>query len=172
MNMSSAYAEATLVLPIRGRKMWLGRKTRGIGTGTLNGPGGGIEEGETHHQCLVRETETETSVRMDPERLEFVALLDCYNRRPDDSVFQARVWVYITRSWRGKFKASEEMTDWGSYPLDDLPFGKMMPADPVWIPEVVLKNRRVHAEIHYGPGQKYLESEPVIKDLPADMQDN
>jgi 8-oxo-dGTP pyrophosphatase MutT (NUDIX family) len=169
MDQSNAYGIATLVLPVQGEEVWLGKKTRNIGVGTLNGPGGGIELGEDRRQSAAREVGVEAGIMIDPEKLEAVAILDCYNRRSDGSIFHAKVFVYIAREWEGNFTPSEEMTDWEKYPINDLPFKMMMPGDPYWLPEVLIKGRRIHAELHYGLDQKYLESEPIIDDVPIEV---
>lgn len=61
---------ATVVFLIRGNKVLLGRKTRKIGEGRFNGPGGGIEEGENSRESAVRETFEETGIKILPDKLE------------------------------------------------------------------------------------------------------
>src|ERR1043165_611084 len=53
---------ANLCFVIRGRKILLIRKKRGLGAGKFNGPGGRIEDGETPLASAIRETEEEIGV--------------------------------------------------------------------------------------------------------------
>ena len=66
---------ATVVFLIKGNKVLLGKKTRKIGEGRFNGPGGGIEKGEIPEESAVRETFEETRVRVSPEKLERGAIV-------------------------------------------------------------------------------------------------
>ena len=53
---------ATLVFVIKGDRILLIRKKRGLGAGKVNGPGGRLEAGETFGQCAVREVQEELGV--------------------------------------------------------------------------------------------------------------
>lgn len=63
--------KATLAIVIHNNKILLGRKQGSpeIGEGTLNGPGGKQEPGESLIDCLVRETEEELGILLDREHV-------------------------------------------------------------------------------------------------------
>ena len=54
---------ATLLFIVKGGRILLIRKKRGLGAGKVNGPGGKIDPGETPEECAVRETMEELGVR-------------------------------------------------------------------------------------------------------------
>ncbi len=176
MGVRGKYLKATLCLPLDldGDKlsMLLAKKTRTIGVGRYNGPGGKLKPGETLRECLARESLKELGIVLDPQALKHAAVIDFYNRQEDNSVIRVRVWAYIAYGWGGNFRASDEMIEPALFPLSALPFNKMMPADPYWILPVLFGERKILGEFHYGPRQRSLEREPIILDLPEEMEDN
>lgn len=173
MDITKAYGEGTLCLPIKEGKILLAEKVRKIGVGALNGTGGGIEPGETRGECVVRESFKELGIAIDPRNLEHVAIIDFFNRMPGDRIFHARIWIYIAHGWEGDVVANEEeMTNPGLYPVTNPPFDRMMPSDRRWFPEIFFKGRKILGEFHCGPNQRSLECEPIMLDLPAELVDH
>ena len=71
-----AHDPATLVFVVRGGRILLIRKKRGLGAGKINGPGGRLEPGESPLDCAVREVQEE--LRTTPTGLEIMITLGVY----------------------------------------------------------------------------------------------
>ncbi|MCX6790168.1 MAG: NUDIX domain-containing protein [Candidatus Kaiserbacteria bacterium] len=122
----------------------LGEKKKGeIGTGVLSGPGGKLEQGETLPECLMRETEEELEIRLDPTSLELVALIDFYV----GSEIDFRVYVYRARILSGELHETADMIpDW--YPLDDETFKRTYEADRHWLKKAA-HGEKFNAKVYY-----------------------
>lgn len=115
-------------------KVLLGRKKTGeIGIGTLNGPGGKREKGETLLACAVREMQEEVEVTLDPDHLVLVAVITFFAAGAADF----KVFVYRTSVWSGEPQETAHMAP-GWYDLNNLPFEEMLEGDRAWV-EIVLK---------------------------------
>lgn len=139
---------ATLALIIRGDKLLLGHKIRkgaDIGEGTLNGPGGKVEPGQTLLECLQTETFDEVGITIPAHGAEEVAVITFHNG--ESSVFV--VHVYIVREWEGEPKSSDEMVEPESgwwHKIDALPFHRMLASDQQWLP-LALSGKRFHVNV-------------------------
>ena len=118
---------ATLLFVVRDEKVLLILKKRGLGAGKVNGPGGRLDDGETPHDCAVREVEEEllvtpTGVRQVGElRFQFVDGLSIhgYVFRADDCIGEPQ-------------ETDEAVPLWT--PVDEIPFDRMWADDSLWIP--------------------------------------
>jgi len=118
---------ATLLFVVRDERVLLILKKRGLGAGKVNGPGGRLDDGETPHDCAIREVEEEllvtpTNVRQVGElRFQFVDGLSIhgYVFRADDCVGEPQ-------------ETDEAVPLWT--PLDEIPFDKMWADDSLWLP--------------------------------------
>lgn len=135
---------ATLGIVLGDKALLLGEKKKGeIGTGIVCGPGGKLDAGETLEECLIRETREELEIELDPNSLEFVALIDFYSGTEIDF----RVYVYLTKILSGEIHETADMIPkW--YPLDALPFERMYEADRYWLPKA-LSGEKFNANIYY-----------------------
>lgn len=110
------------------KQLLLGMKKRGFGQGKWNGFGGKLEEGETIHQCAIREMIEESGVTCnDVVRVGYLVfkLLDVHK--------MMRVHVFESTQFSGEPTESDEMRpQW--YDEDSLPFQKMWPDDAHWMP--------------------------------------
>ena len=158
--------KATVVLPIKGKQVLLGMKTRKIGMGCWNGYGGGVEEGETVSECAVRELKEEVGLGTTPEDLEKFAIVDFHNEKSDGSIFISRVHFFLCRNWKGESIETEDgaMATPTFFDIDNLPFDKMMPADRKFMP-FILKGKKVLVEAYYSPFQKELKRKVEIKEV-------
>ena len=156
--------EATLVFLIKEQRVLLARKTRHIGGGCWNGYGGGPEPNETLPFSAVRELKEESGVIVNPRQLEKVAEMTFHNTKSDGSKFSCLVHVYFARSWKNEARESEEMITPRWFPFHQLPTNEMMPADAVWVP-IILSGKRIVGEAWYGPKQKELLSEVLIREV-------
>jgi 8-oxo-dGTP pyrophosphatase MutT (NUDIX family) len=121
---------ASLVYIVQNGKTLLGEKKKGeIGTGTLNGAGGKLEEGETILQCAVRETREEFGLTIQPEDLRQVARVTFYAAGQPDF----EVHVYRADTFSGDVSETDEMYKPEWYSLDALPFERMLESDRAWM---------------------------------------
>ncbi len=118
---------ATLLFVVRGGRILLIRKKRGLGAGKINGPGGRMEPGESPRECAVREVREElevtpTGVCPGGElRFQFV---DGYS---------IHVYVFTATGCRGEAReTAEAIPIWAG--LDDIPYDEMWADDRYWLP--------------------------------------
>jgi 8-oxo-dGTP diphosphatase len=119
--------KATLLFVIRGGRILLIHKKRGLGAGKINGPGGRMEPGETPRRCAIREVKEELRIRATgvkyAGRLNF-QFTDGYSIRGD---------VFTASGYRGTpTETDEAVPHW--FPVDQLPFDSMWADDRVWMP--------------------------------------
>lgn len=152
---------ATVSLLVKDNQVILGIKQYKIGAGYRNGPGGGIEEGETITRSALRELEEESGIVALPEHIEKVAIVDFHNTKTDGSFFVCRVHFFIVREWTGELKDTKEMKDYLPFSTNNLPFDDMMPADREYFKLILNDGKKIIAKAKYGPYQKEL-LEPVI----------
>lgn len=144
------------------KKILLGLKKNGceIGDGTLNGPGGKQELGETLVECLVRETEEEVCLLLDPKKIEKIAIITFHKGRTRfvflnrilnwfnlGNVPDFEVHVYRTNEFTGQPHETESMIpDW--YNIEPLPVERMLESDYAWFPQLV-RGDRFNANVFY-----------------------
>ena len=136
---------ATLAIVTRGNQVLLGLKQGGseIGDGTLNGPGGKQEPDETILECLIRETEEEVGIVLDPEKVEKLAIITFHAANVPD--FQ--VHVYRASSFSGKPRETPSMIPaW--YDIDAFPIGRMLDSDREWFP-LAIRGKKFRANVFY-----------------------
>ena len=140
---------ATLGIITRGNQVLLGRKQGGpeIGEGTLNGPGGKVEPNETILECLVRETEEEVGIVLNPDCVEKVAIITFYANGVAD--FQAH--VYRTSSFSGEPRETKSMLpSW--YDIEELSSknlrSRMLESDREWFQQAV-EGDKFCANVYY-----------------------
>ncbi|MFA6515037.1 MAG: NUDIX domain-containing protein [Candidatus Paceibacterota bacterium] len=161
---------ASVSLLVKDNQVLLSLKTKKIGAGCWNGYGGGIEEGETPVQAAVRELKEESSVVALAEDLEKMAIMDFHNKKSDGTTFICRVYYFIIRKWTGEAKEINEMTNPTFFDKDNLPYDKMMPADKEYF-LLILNGKKVVGKAKYGPYQKELLEDVIIKEVDSFPED-
>jgi 8-oxo-dGTP diphosphatase len=125
---------ANLCFVIKGGKVLLIRKKRGLGAGKINGPGGRNEKGETPEQAAVRELQEELGIT--PLGMEAVGelhfqFLDGYG---------LYVTVFAASDCRGEpMETDEAIPYWIA--LKDIPYHDMWQDDPHWLPHLLARRR-------------------------------
>jgi len=125
----------------------LGLKQGGseIGDGTLNGPGGKLEPGETILGCLLREVEEEVCLILDPRTVEKCAIITFYFGEVPQPGFE--VHVYRTKSFVGEPQETKSMKpNW--FDIDVLPIERMLESDKTWFPKLI-RGEKFNANVYY-----------------------
>ncbi len=124
---------ASLLFVVRGGRILLIEKHRGLGGGKVNGPGGRLEPGETPEAAAIREVEEEIGIRptgVRPAgqlRFQFV------------SGHAMHVHVFRASGFSGEPRPSPEATPlWVA--VDSIPYDRMWEDDAIWLP-LLLGNR-------------------------------
>lgn len=135
---------ATLGIIIRNNQVLLGFKKKGeIGSQTVNGPGGKVEEGESLEECLVRETKEELGIELDKEKLEKTAVITFFAK----GVVDFEVHIFRTSIFSGTPQETLDMIPaW--YDIDNLPFDKMLESDRKWF-EKAIHGDKFNANVYY-----------------------
>jgi len=148
---------ATVCFPVdTSGRVLMGRKTRVIGVGLFNAPGGGVEEGETIDEATAREVREEIGIVIDPTKLQRRAIVRCNNFKKDGvTPFVCKLYVSVAQIWRGTARQSNELVDLVWFLPHQLPLAQMMAGDRDWVPQV-LEGKTLSAEAWYAPGMKRL----------------
>ena len=137
----------TLHYLIRKKEVLLALKKRGFGKGMYNGIGGKVKRGESIIKTLKRETFEEIGVI--PKDIVKMGLIKF---KIGFENWDMNVYVYISKSWEGKPKETDEMKPkW--FPLSALPYRKMWPDDSYWMP-LMLGGKQIKAEFVFDKNRK------------------
>jgi ADP-ribose pyrophosphatase YjhB (NUDIX family) len=118
----------------------------------LCGYGGKMKYGETWQACTCREMEKESRIKIYPDKLIPVALIDFYNGDETEVPFgipSMQVLFCITREFSGTAVSTDEMENSHWYPFGkehELPFVKMAAGDRLFL-DKVLANMKVKGYI-------------------------
>ena len=118
----------TLMIPVKGKKILLGRKKRGFGNNRWNGFGGKLHEGEDVETAARRELKEEAGIT--PLDFEKTAIIEFDYQHTGDVV---ETHLFCVRGFQGEVAESEEMEPkW--FLSNFLPFNEMWPDDRHWMP--------------------------------------
>ena len=143
----STQKEGTLLLLLRNSsdpEVFLGKKhlAAKIGPGTRNGPGGGIEDGETAVECIIRETKEEVgeNLRINDNDLEFVGIITFYKWSKE---IMMKVHIFRCFKFEGEPKETDAMIDPRWYKVSQIPLEEMMPGDRLFMPVLLAGKGRM-----------------------------
>ncbi len=120
------------------RRVLLGHKKTGLGTGKIVGLGGHVEQGETAARAAAREVGEEAGLLVEPAALREVAVVTfLFPARPGwDQVAS----VFCAFDWTGEPAESDEITpQW--FGVDELPLSRMWDDARYWLPQVLAGQR-------------------------------
>lgn len=130
--------KATLIFPIKGYKIKLGIKQRGVGAGLYNGWGGKVEPGQTIRENLAEEFKTETGGAVcSPDKIRPVALIHFFFFGNDTDIPDFDVTVYIAEEIIGTIHDTDEMKNEKDFAFDGVPYDHMMPADREFVAKIL-----------------------------------
>ncbi len=125
---------ANLCFIVKGGRVLLIRKKRGLGVGKINGPGGKIEAGETALASAIRETQEEigvTPLGVEERGVLHFQFIDGFSL---DCV------VFVARDFDGEPIETVEATPmW--FALGAIPFEEMWADDRHWLPQALAGQR-------------------------------
>ncbi len=125
---------ATLLVVVKGDRVLMIRKKRGLGAGKINGPGGRTEPGESPLDCALRETREEIGVRAIGAR----QLGELRFQFTDGYSLQAH--VFRADDFEGELCETDEATPlW--FKKDALPFDEMWADDRIWLPLMLAETK-------------------------------
>jgi 8-oxo-dGTP diphosphatase len=121
---------ANLCFVVRGNRILLIHKKRGLGAGKINGPGGRLEPGETAEASAIRETQEEIGVT--PVGLEAIGELHFHFL----DGYKLHVTVFRANDCTGKLIETEEAKPfWND--VNSIPYDNMWQDDPIWLPKLL-----------------------------------
>jgi len=121
---------ANLCFILKGDRVLLIRKKRGLGAGKINGPGGKLEPGETALAAAIRETQEEIGVT--PLHVEERGVL--HFQFTDG--YSLHCVVFVARDFDGEpIETVEAAPFW--FALDALPLEEMWEDDRHWLPQAL-----------------------------------
>ena len=123
----SAVDTATLLFVIKGGRVLLIRKKRGLGAGKINAPGGRLDPGETAIQAAVREVQEELVIT--PQQVREVGV----HRFQFLDGYSLHVHVFAAEDYVGTPTETEEAIPmW--FDVDRIPYEEMWADDALWVP--------------------------------------
>jgi 8-oxo-dGTP diphosphatase len=150
----------------------LGRKKDGFGAGNVVGLGGHVDPGENPRTAAAREVGEEADVTVTESDLSERATV--IFRFPARSKWDQRVTVFISESWQGEPKESDEIApEW--YSAEALPLDLMWDDASYWL-QRVLNDEHLDADIVFNDdcrtvrhadltprnlSEKHIDAEPV-----------
>jgi 8-oxo-dGTP pyrophosphatase MutT (NUDIX family) len=124
-------------------KILLGMKKVRFGKGKYNGFGGGVENGESLEECVIRETFEETGGIIIINPLRMGEILFHSQSEEDDH----NVHFFRANQFRGSPRETEEMApEW--FNVGDIPYDEMWPDDRYWLP-LLLEGRYFKGEFEF-----------------------
>lgn len=153
METNPGLGRAVLVFLVKDDQVLLALKKKKIGAGLLNGYGGGIEPNETSIEAAIREVGQEAGVNLDKVDLEGRGVINFHKPKPD-GIFVCEVHIFVATYWQGTPQESDEMGEPRWFPINNLPFGDMMPGDELWMSYVLNHDRPLEGNIWYDLDHK------------------
>jgi 8-oxo-dGTP diphosphatase len=126
---------ATLLFVVKGGRVLLILKKRGLGAGKVNGPGGRLDPGEMPEQCAVRETQEELCIT--PTGVTFAGeLMFQFTGTGKLSGHSIHGYVYRATDFEGTPTETDEATPmWTD--VDAIPYDRMWQDDRLWLPKLL-----------------------------------
>lgn len=129
--MSKLTKSYTLCYPLEQDRILLGLKQSGWQKGEYNGFGGKMRRNEPPALAAARELYEESKLIVDPESLDFKAIL-----RFEFEKSITELYVYFVYQWENVPKNTKEMVPiW--FPLASIPYNSMYEHDVRWLPYIL-----------------------------------
>ncbi|MBI2572261.1 NUDIX domain-containing protein [Candidatus Woesearchaeota archaeon] len=119
-----------------------------------NGYGGKVEASQTLEQAALDEVQKESTVVAVPEDLRYHGYIDFHVHKElfgEGKGLDFRCHMYLLEKWQGEPQETSEMGPPRWYPVNNIPFDRMWPADRHWVEEVVACGMNVYGEVYFKP---------------------
>lgn len=127
--------QTLIFIKMNNQEVWLGRKKRGFGQGLLNGYGGKIMAGESATDCILRELEEESCLKLNKNDIKYLG----YNDYFDCSIQERRiVYMYTATGIDKEPQETEEVENPQKYSYECIPYSMLWPDAIYWM-HLVLK---------------------------------
>ncbi len=147
----------TLAIIHQPPKILLGLKKKKFGKGKWNGFGGGLNNGETLLECVIRETKEEANIIIINPRLMGRILFKFLAEKEQDHL----VYFFKVKEYYGTPKETNEMkAEW--FNENQIPYNQMWPDDKYWLP-FLLRNNKFIGEFNFR--EKRIDSYKLKKVL-------
>ena len=123
-----------------GSKILLGKKTRKLGEGFFNGPGGKVEEDENIVDSTIREVQEEVGLKV--KNLERVGKISFEFQDKSQGVV---MHVFLTTDFEGNIVDSDQMKEVQWFNVGELPYDSMWADDRIWLP-MLLEGKKIEAK--------------------------
>lgn len=156
MDSKTKVATICVIIDEQKQRLLLAMKKRGFGAGWWNGPGGKPDNGETLEQAAIRETQEEIGIKI--TKIEEIGTL--HFDEPGEGVSHFEVHLFRAYSWEGKPQETEEMKPrW--FPYSAIPYSKMWPDDPHWLP-LVIEGKKIQGNFRFNDQRKLISHDVRI----------
>jgi len=127
-----------------------------------NGFGGKVGDkpefqGETIEQSLEREGFEEFGIQVVNPQKRGIILFVFYDEQGKEN--KVLCYVFFADNYKGKVKASNEMTNPTWFSLDKMPWDEMWPNDRIWLEEMLNREDFLEAEFKFDPQKGLIASE-------------
>lgn len=139
--------EETVAIIYQHPRILLGMKKKKFGEGKYNGFGGGLENGETLEEAVIREVMEEAGIKvMHPEKIGRI-LFQFDGNEQDHIVHFFRIMDFV-----GNPTETEEMKpEW--FDIENIPYEKMWEDDKYWLP-LLLKGKKFEGTFYFDKNFK------------------
>lgn len=152
----------TLVFPLKDRRVLLGLGKKGYNKDLWNGYGGKVDLGDVSvRHTAVRELREEVGLEAQEAALHYHGYMTFYweSEVPGLGVHTAReviVHMYSVVQWNGVPIESDAMATPTWFPVDRMPFDRMCPDNPEWLP-LVFANKSFIGSARYNSFREVIE---------------
>ncbi|KKR62695.1 hypothetical protein A2643_04055 [Candidatus Nomurabacteria bacterium RIFCSPHIGHO2_01_FULL_39_220] len=139
--MKKSVSRQTVCVIRKDNQILLAKKTRKLGKGFWNGPGGKVEVGESLEACAIRETQEESGLEI--KNLITVGVITFEFKDKSQSVL---LHIFLVDDFAGEVVETDQMEEWKWFDVDKLPFQDMWADDELWLPKV-LEGKKIMGKI-------------------------
>jgi 8-oxo-dGTP diphosphatase / 2-hydroxy-dATP diphosphatase len=133
----------TLITIYQNPKILLGMKKVRFGKGKYNGFGGKVKPGENLKECVTRETQEESGLKIKDLKKMGKILFSFESDEPDHLVH-----FFVATEFEGTPIETEEMKfEW--FNINEIPYDKMWPDDIYWLP-ILLKGKKFNGKFKFN----------------------
>lgn len=154
MEDSTKVVALGFLVALERREIWLAEKKTGIGSGKLNGYGGGCKQYEDIHDCIIREFNEESGATTKKDDLIYAGYIVFKRDNEGEQTTICTCYIFFITNQYGDMRETKEMGIPKPFCFDGIPFNKMMPSDELWLPKVLIERKTVSGVIVFDKDMK------------------